>query len=154
MPLNQLLREMAKATSRDRLMELVLVAVHPLAPKCALFAVKKEAYVGWMCTAEFGEGDPLAHVQIDARKPSLLATVATVGTYLGPMQRNETHTQLAKFIKSHADEILGVAIKAAGRPAVVLLALEVEDPRHTMTVLTEVARAAGEALERILRAKR
>jgi hypothetical protein len=154
MPLNQLLREMTKATSRDRLMELVLVAVHPLAPKCALFAVKKEAYVGWMCTAEFGEGDPLAHVQIDARKPSLLATVATVGTYLGPMPRNEANAPLAKFIKSQSEEILGVAVKAAGRPAVVLLALEVDDPRHTMSVLTEVARGAGEALERIVRAKR
>jgi hypothetical protein len=157
MPLSQILREMARAATRDRLMELVLIAVHPLAPKSALFAVKKEAYVGWMCTSDFGEGDPLAHVQIDARKPSLLSTTATVGTYMGPMPRNDVHAPLAKFVRSYQPqqlEVLGVAIKAGGRPVVLLIAHEVQEPLRAMTVLTEVARVAGETLERILRAKR
>jgi hypothetical protein len=73
---------------------------------------------------------------------------------MGPMPRNVQHTPLAKFIRSQEPEVLGAAIKAAGRPAVLLIAHEVGEPLKVMNVLTEVARIAGEALERILRAKR
>jgi hypothetical protein len=152
-PLNQILREMTKVTARDPLMELVLIAVRPVAHKVALFAVKKDAYVGWMCTSDFGDRAELTQVHIDARKPSLLSTLATVGTYMGPMPRNVAHTPLAKFIRSQEPEVLGVAIKAANRPAVLLIAHEVGEPLKVMNVLTEVARIAGESLEKILRAK-
>jgi hypothetical protein len=47
--------------------------------------------------------------------------------------------------------VLGVSIKAAGRPAVLLIAHDVGEPLGAMTALTEVARIAGESLERILR---
>ena len=83
-----------------------------------------------------------------------LSTTAAAGTYMGPLPRNETHAPLARFIKAQEPEILGVAIKAAGRPAVLLIAHEVGEPLKAMTILTEVARIAGETLERILRSKR
>ncbi len=153
-PLNQLLREMAKVTARDPLLELVLIAVRPSAHKAALFAVKKDAYVGWMCTSDFGDRHQLALLQIDARKASFLSTTAAAGTYMGPLPRNDVHAPLTKFIKSREPEILGVAIKAAGRPVVLLIAHEVPEPLKAMTVLSEVARIAGESLERIVRAKR
>jgi hypothetical protein len=153
-PLNQILREMAKVTARDPLMELVLIAVRQVAHKSALFAVKKDTYAGWMCTSDFGERAQFALVQIDARKPSLLSTTAAVGTYMGPMPRNEVHAPLQRFIKSLEPEILGVTIRAGGRPVVLLLAHEVGEPLKAMAVLTEVGRIAGETLEKILRAKR
>jgi Type II secretion system (T2SS), protein E, N-terminal domain len=152
--LSQLLREMTKVTARDPLMELVLLAVRPTAHKSALFAVKKDVYAGWMCTSEFGDRRELAQIQIDARKASLLAATAAAGTYVGPLPRNETHAPLAKLIRSQAPEVLGVAIRAAGKSAVVLIAHDVLEPLKAMTVLSEVARVAGETLEKILRAKR
>jgi hypothetical protein len=152
--LNQLLREMTKVTARDPLMELVLIAVRPVAHKSALFAVKKDTFAGFMCTDDFGDRHQLTQVQIDARKPSLLSTTAAAGTYMGPLPRNDVHAPLAKFIKSREPEILGVAIKAAGRPALLLIAHEIVEPLKTMSVLTEVARIAGEQLEKIVRAKR
>ena len=145
---------MTKVTARDPLMELVLIAVRPAAHKSALFAVKKDAYVGWICTSDFGERSALALVQIDSRVPSILSTTATVGSYVGPMPKNEAHAPLGKLIKSPKPEVLGVAIKAAGRPVILLIAHEVPEPLRAMTVLSEVARVAGETLEKILRARR
>jgi len=48
----------------------------------------------------------------------------------------------------------GSPLKAAGRPAALLIAHEVGEPLRAMTVFSEVAQVAGEALERILRARR
>jgi hypothetical protein len=152
-PLHHVLREMTKVTARDPLMELVLIAVRPLAPKSALFAVKKDSFTGLMCTSDFGDREGLAAVRIDAKQPSFLSTTATVGTYVGPMPKGAAHTPLAPFIKASKPKILAVSIKAAGRPAVLLVAHDVADPLRAMTVFSEVARGAGEALERILRAK-
>jgi hypothetical protein len=107
-----------------------------------------------MCTSDFGDREQLATVRIDVRAASLLSTLATVGTYVGPLLRNDAHTQLFKFIKSQQPEIIGAAIKAGSKPVVLVLAHEVPEPLRAMTQLTEVARVAGESLERILRAKR
>ncbi|HEY2512723.1 MAG TPA: hypothetical protein VGI39_17775 [Polyangiaceae bacterium] len=153
-PLNQLLREMGRATARDPLMELVLLAIRPVAYKTALFAVKKDCYAGFLCSPEFGDRAQLSTVRIDIHAPSLLSTLATVGTYMGPLLKNEAHTQLFKFIKSQRPEVIGAAIKAAGKPAVLVIAHEVPEPVRAMNTLTEVTRVAGESLEKILRAKR
>ncbi len=117
-PLNQILREMTKVTARDPLMELVLIAIRPTAHKSALFAVKKDAYVGLMCTSDFGDRAQLVQVHIDARRPSFLSTTAAAGTYMGPMPRNDVHAPLTKFIKSREPEILtGATIRYAARGA-------------------------------------
>jgi hypothetical protein len=152
--LHQLLREMTKATARDPLMELVLVALRPFAGKAALFAVKKDAYVGWMCTPEFGDRGRLGAVRIEAHVASIFSTLATVGTYVGPLLRNDAHAPLFGFVRSQRPEIIGASIKAAGKPAVIVLAHDVAEPPRAMNALTDVARVAGESLERILRAKR
>ncbi len=153
-PLSHVLREMTKVTARDPLMELVLMAVRPVAAKSALFAIKKESFTGLMCTSAFGEREALAAVKIDAKQSSLLSTTATVGTYVGPMPRSAAHAPLAPFINETKPKVLGVSIKAAGRPAMLLIAHDVPEPLRAMTVFSEVAQAAGEALERILRARR
>ena len=153
-PLNQLLREMGRATARDPLMELVLVAIRPFAHKAALFAVKKECYSGLLCSPEFGDRAQLQAVRIDIHAASLLSTLATVGTYMGPLLKNEAHTQLFKFIKSQRPEVIGAAIRVAGKPAVLVVAHEVAEPVRAMNSLSEVTRVAGESLEKILRAKR
>ncbi len=153
-PFNQVLREMHKAVARDPLMELVLAALRPVAPRTALFAVKKEGYAGWMCTPEFGDRALLADIRVDTRKVSLFGTTAVAGTYVGPMSQNEAHAPLTKFVRSPDAELLCAAIKAAGKPVVIVLSYNVPDPVHAMSVFTEVTRAAGDALERILRAKR
>ena len=148
--LNQLLREMGKITSRDPLMELVLIATRPVAHKCALFAVKKDAYVGWMCTADFGDRAELAKVSIPMRVPSFLAAAATVGQYVGPLLRNAQHEPFLPFMRSPRPDVVAIAIRAAARPAVILVAHEVGDQIKAMPFLHDIARAAGDALEKIV----
>ena len=150
-PMHQVLGDMTRAEARDPLMGLVLRAVHSAAPKAALFAAKKEAFVGWMCTPAFGDPEELEEVRVDVRVPSVFATTAAAGAYVGPLLRNGPHAPLFAFVKSADPEVLAVSIKAAGKPAVIVFAYDVPDSRHAMTVMVEVARVAGEALERIVR---
>jgi hypothetical protein len=154
LPVHQVLGEMTRAEARDPLMALVLRAVHSVASKAALFAAKKDAFVGWMCTPAFGDRDELEDVRVDVRVPSVFATTAAAGAYVGPLLRNGPHAALFAFVRSAEPEVLAVSIKAAGKPAVIVFAYDVEDSRRAMAVMVEVARAAGEALERILRSAR
>jgi len=149
-PLHQLLRQMTQATARDPLMELVLMAIHGVAPKVALFAAKKEAFTGWMCTPEFGSRTTLADVRIEVRVPSVFGTTAAAGQFRGPLIRSGTHAGLFNFVKATQPEVLAVAIRAAGKPVVIALAYEIADVPLAMNVMTEVARVAGDTLERIV----
>jgi hypothetical protein len=151
---HQALRDMTKVEGRDGLMALVLAAVETTAAKCALFAVKKDAYVGWMCTPAFGIRDDLVSVRVDARVPSVFGTTAAAGAFVGPLLRNGPHAPLLPFVKGPHPEVVLVSIKAAGKPAVIALAYDVSDSRQAMVVMAEVARVAGEALERIVRTAR
>jgi hypothetical protein len=72
---------------------------------------------------------------------------------MGPLLKNDVHAPLFKFVKAQRPEVIGAVIKAAGKPAVLVLAHEVPDPRRAMISLTEIVRAAGESLERIVRSK-
>ncbi len=149
-PLHQLLREMSKATARDPLMELVLMAIRPVAPRVALFAAKKEAYVGWMCTSDFGDRAALADVRVDVRMPSVFATTATAGTFHGPLLRIGPHGTLFNFVKASQPHVVAVAVRAAGKPVVIALAYDLADAHQVLSVMTEVARVAGETLEKIV----
>jgi hypothetical protein len=149
-PLHQLLRDMTRATARDPLMELVLLAIRPVAPRVALFAAKKEAYVGWMCTSEFGDRAALADVRIDVRMPSVFATTAGAGTFLGPLLRIGQHATLFNFVKAPQAQVVAVAVRAAGKPVVIALAYDLADPHQVLSVMTEVGRVAGETLEKIV----
>jgi hypothetical protein len=153
-PLHQLLTDMTRTASRDPLMELVLQAIRPVGRKVALFAAKKEAFVGWMCTSEFGDRAALADVRVDVRVPSVFSATAEAGTFRGPLLRGGPHTTLFNFVKVAHPEVLAVAIRAAGKPVVIALAYEVRDPHLTMSVMTEVARVAGETLEKIVLSSR
>ena len=54
------------------------------------------------------------------------------------------------LLQSPQPEVACVTIKAGGRPAVFVVAHELADPLAAMGKLDEIARAAGEALERIV----
>jgi len=149
-PLHQLLRDMTKATSRDPLMELVMLAIRPVAPRVALFAAKKEAYVGWMCTSDFGDRAALTDVRIDVRMPSVFATTSAAGTFHGPLLRIGPHATLFNFVKASQPQVVAVAIRAAGKSVVIALAYDLADPHQVLSVMTEVARVAGETLEKIV----
>ncbi len=148
---HQALGDMTRAEARDPLMRLVLRAVEGAAPKAALFAARKDAFVGWMCTPAFGDPDALEDLRVDVRVPSVFATTAAAGAYVGPLLRNGPHASLFAFVRSADPEVLAVSIKAAGRPAVIVFAYDVPDSREAMAVMVEAARVAGEALERIVR---
>jgi hypothetical protein len=145
------LEEMRKLTARDPLGELVLLALRNVAPRAALFAVKKEGFTGWLCTADFGDRARFQDVIVPARAPSFLSAAATVGQYVGPVPKNEHHNALAVtgFLPRKGGEVLAVAVRAASRPVVLLVAYDA-DPIKAMPVLHDVARVAGETLEKIV----
>jgi hypothetical protein len=152
--LASIFREMKRIDDRDPLLELVLLALRTIARKAAIFVVKKEGYVGWMCTSEFADRADLHKLQIDARAPTFLSVASKGGSFVGIIERSEAHAPLLRIMKSLAPEVAAVTVRVSGRPAVIVVAYDFADPRTAMGHIEQVADAAGEALERILRIKR
>ena len=152
-PFHQTLREIRRVGSLDALGELALIALRTAADKCAVFAVKKDAYAGWMCTSQFGNRPEFSAVRIDARSPSVLS-IAASGEYLGPLLKTDLHAPLVAFVKSKEPEVLAVPVRAGGKAALVFFAHELADPLAAMQVFSEVSSAATDGLEAIIRSKR
>jgi hypothetical protein len=151
---NAILREMARVDRRDALLELVLLGARTVTRKAMIFVVKKEGYVGWMCTSELADRAVLQAITIDPRIPTFLAAAAAAGRYVGPVLLNEAHGPLLRLLRSPAPEVAAVALRVSGRAAAILVVHEVADPVLALPRLDEIARAAGEALERIVRKNR
>ena len=151
---NAILREMARVEGRDALLELVLLGARTVTRKAMIFVVKKEGYVGWMCTSELADRAVLQAITIDPNIPTFLSAAATAGRYVGPVLLNEAHKPLLRLLRSPAAEIAAVALRVGGRAAAILVVHEVVDPVAALPRLDEIARAAGEALARIVRKNR
>jgi hypothetical protein len=151
---NAILREMARVDGRDALLELVLLGARTVTRKAMIFVVKKEGYVGWMCTSELADRAVLQAITIDPRVSTFLSAAATAGRYVGPVLLNDAHQPLLRLLRSPAPEIAAVALRVSGRAAAILVVHEVVDPVAALPRLDEIARAAGEALARIVRKNR
>ncbi len=84
--------------------------------------------------------------------PSVLALATAAGSYFGPILPNDAHARLMGVMEHATRDVAVLAIKAQGRAALVLLADELDDSMLGTRHLDQVARAAGEALSRILHA--
>lgn len=144
---------MREATSRDAVLELLLVGARTIARKVALFVVKRHELVGWTCTPEFGDKAALREVHLRLDLPSLLVRALTGGTHLGHMLKNAAHAPVLDVMQGAPGEVAVTGVRVEGRPAIVILAGELGDTMIATRRLDELARVAGEALASIVRHK-
>jgi hypothetical protein len=144
---------MRGAGTRDQVLGALLSGVRAVARKVALFVLKQNAYVGWTCTPELGHVAAIRQVSIPVALPSVFTTAAAGSTYLGPLYRNEASSQLLDVMEKASRDVSIAAVRVQGRPVVLIVADELGDTLLATQRIEELARAAGDALARVVKRK-
>jgi hypothetical protein len=151
---SHVLSAMRSALDRDEVLHALLVGTRVVARKVALFAVKKEGFVGWRCTPEFADEMRLRETKINASLPSAFNTAVTAGHYLGPIFKSEAHAPLLAVMGRATKDVAITVVRVRGHATILVVADELGDSALGTQRMDELARAAGEALARILRRTR
>lgn len=138
------------APDRDAILGYVLAGGRGVARRVALFVAKKGAFVGWSCTPEFGDLQGLVSLTVPQEAPTVLNWASNEGTYLGPLDPS-SHGPLLAVMGAASRDVASVPIRVSGRTALVIVADELGDTMIGTKRLEEIARAAGEALLRVMR---
>ena len=147
------LAAMDEANDRDAIVALLISGMRAVARRAAVMAVKRDAFVGWSCNAEFGDARAWRAVQVPTSLPSVLATAAAGTPYLGPLFRTDGHMPLIEFMRETSRDVAVTGVRVDMHPALVLLADELGDTALGTKRLEQLAKAAGVALARVLRKK-
>jgi hypothetical protein len=145
--------QMRAATERDAILTLVEQSACSVATRVGLFVLRKDALVGWACTPEFADVGALRQISLTARSPGLLDSVLAGAVYLGPLI-GSMGVGILRVMKTATRDVAIVAVRVAGKPAVVVVCDDLRDTLLGTRHLELMAKAAGEALERIIRARR
>lgn len=142
---------MQEASDRDAIIALLISGMRAFARRVAVMAVKRDAFVGWSCNAEFGDARAWRSVHVPANVPSVLATAAAGTPYLGPLFRTDGHMPIIDFMKEASRDVAVESVRVDMRPVLVLLADELGDTALGTKRLAELAKAAGASLARAIR---
>ena len=148
-----ILAAMEEADDRDAIIALLISGMRAVARRAAVLAVKRDAFVGWSCNAEFGDARAWRSVQVPTNVPSVLATAAAGTPYLGPLFRTDGHMPILEFMKEASRDVAVAGVRVDMHPALVLLADELGDTALGTKRIEQLAKAAGTALARVLRKK-
>lgn len=140
------------ASNRDAILGLVQLGLRSVARRVAILVVKKDGLAGWSCTPEFGDQGALKELRIPVKAPSEWTGVLGGGVHLGPLT-GLVCLPLLRIMHTATQDVAILAIRVGDRPAVLLVADELGDTLLATKRMEELARAAGEALLRILREK-
>jgi Type II secretion system (T2SS), protein E, N-terminal domain len=151
--LGSTLASIRAATDRDAVLGLVQLGARSVARRVAMLVVRKDSLAGWSCTPEFGDEDALKELKIPLRAPNLLTAILAGGVHLGPLM-GVVGAPLLRVMRTASQDVAIAAIRVGDRPAVLIVADELGDTLLATKRLDELARAAGDALLRILRSKR
>ncbi len=144
------LESLRRVSNRDEVVRLALRGLHLIASRFGVFAVKRDGFHGWACNVELGDHDDFRRLRIPLDQPSVLATAAATSLYLGPIPSTPAHAPLLALMGRSSPDVAAIAVRVGGRPALVLLADELEDTLLGTRFLDELGRATGDALSRLL----
>jgi hypothetical protein len=147
------LSDLRSAETRDDVLALVEKSARSVARRVALLVMRKEALVGWSCSLEFGPADALSALSISTRAPSLLNSVFEGEVYLGPLM-GSVGTALLQVMGTATRDVALVAIRASKKPVILVVCDDLSDTLLATRHLEVMAKVAGEAIERVVRARR
>jgi hypothetical protein len=141
------------APDRDAILEQVVGAVRTVAQKVAVLAVRKDMLVGWTCSPELADRATFRTARISAAVSDILrAALASETAMLARIPKDATHAPLLAAMKvPPAGEVALVTVRVEGKTVALVLADELLDAAPATERLQEIARVAGQALERLLR---
>ncbi|MCU0681752.1 MAG: hypothetical protein MUF34_05765 [Polyangiaceae bacterium] len=142
---------MRQARSRDDVVEHLLTGLGTAARRVGIFAVRQGEFRGWRCNHAFGDARGFRGVVISSAVPSVFATAAAVGHYLGPLPRTASHEALLGVMGGAAGEVAVMPVVVGGRAVLFLLLDEIGDTMLATRRAEDLSRTAGEVLGRLVR---
>ncbi len=141
-----LLAAIDRAESRDEVLDLLLNGVAMVAARAAIFVVRK-GEVRCFRAPEGREDDPaFRELVVPLSAPSVFATSAATGHYLGPVPKTAVHAGLGAI----RGDVAVVPVRAKGALAAFLYAEAVGDSMIGTKRMIDLARVAGEAFTRLV----
>jgi len=138
------------ATTRDDVIDCLIVGMSTVARRVGVFSVKKGHYRGVACNTELGDPALFRAIEISTEATTVLGIAATSGSYLGPLPVTRPHQDLLAFMKDASTEIAASLIRVAGRPAVILFVDGLGDAMIATRRAEELGHEASLAFSRIL----
>ncbi|MCS6898703.1 MAG: hypothetical protein RMJ98_03110 [Myxococcales bacterium] len=139
------------ATSRDEVIDLLLNGLAMLAGRTGTFVVRKTEYQGWRCNETLADPEAFRGIRIPTDVPSIFATAAATGFYLGPLPANSVHAELLSVMGGIASEVAVSPLRVQGRLALLLFLDDIGDTMLATRRAEELGRVAGERLSRLVR---
>jgi len=144
------------AVDRDRILELVVEGVRSIAPRVAVFAVRKDTLLGWTCSREMADRVALRAARFSPGPGTVLdGLLASEGAAFVRIPKDATHAPLLAALWSlPTADVAIVTIRVESRAVAVVMADGYGDELALAKRLDELAQAASEALARLLRERR
>jgi hypothetical protein len=140
----------ARAQSRSEVVRLALRGLGFVARRVAVFAVRSDGFHGWACNPAFGTIDAVRALVIPKTLPSVFATAAAAGIYLGPIPNTPAHQGLLQIMQRSSPDVAASAVRVGRHAAMIMLADELDDTHVGTRFMDDLSRAIGEALARLL----
>ncbi len=141
------------APDRDSILEQVVAGMQVVARKVAVLAVRKEMLVGWTCSPELADRATLRTARISAAVSDVLTSALASDTaVLARIPKDAAHAPLLAAMRvPPSGEVALVTVRVDGKAVALVLADELIDAAPATERLQEIARVAGQALDRLLR---
>jgi hypothetical protein len=148
--------QMLEAHDRDQILDLLVAGTRPFARRAVVLAVRRESLIGWTGTGEIPDRAILRAVRLPNVAPTVFHEMlehAQPQPVRVPV--DAAHAPLLAVMRPPiGPEIVVASIQAEGRAVGIVFADGLADTAFAMDRLGTLARAAGDALGRLLRDRR
>jgi Type II secretion system (T2SS), protein E, N-terminal domain len=147
---------MRGARDRDEIFDLLVAGTRSFSGRVVVLAVRRDALAGWTGSAEIADRAALRAVRLPSTSPTVLHRgLEDPDPRLVRIPADAAHAPLLSVMRSAPDEDVALApVQAEGRPVALVVADGLGDGAAAIERLGVLARAAGEALGRLLRDRR
>jgi hypothetical protein len=150
--------QMRGARDRDQILDLLVAGTRSFASRAIVLAVRRDALVGWTGSAEIADRATLRAVRLPSSSPTVFhESLEHEHPRLVRIPADAAHAAVLSVMRSPPSpqqDVVVASIQAEGRPVALVLADGLGDPVAAISRMAGLARAAGEALGRLLRDRR
>jgi hypothetical protein len=140
------------AAAPDEVVAALVFGLGALATRTLVLAARGGSYEGRGGSSSLGDSERLRRVRVEAGVSSVLETAAGTGYYLGLLPATPIHDGLRELFGD--GEVYVARIEASGKAVLFLVIAGLETAFGATRRADELARAAGRAIERIVRARK
>lgn len=144
------IERIGEARGRDALVEATLQAMETVARRVGVLAVKREGFYGVRCNRAFGDPAIFRQIIVPVDTPTIFATATAAGHYLGPVPNTPAHRSVLRALGTASPDLAVWVAKVVGKPALLLVADDLDDPLRSTRALERIAGALGAGLTRVL----